>query len=62
MNFATSLRVEMAKADIGRDELAKLTGISKSCISKYRKGSRKPGWMNIRKIMAALDVPADKFL
>lgn len=62
MNFAKKLRIEMARADIGRNELADLTGISKSALSNYRNGKQTPGVRNLRKIVVALDCKVEQLV
>jgi transcriptional regulator with XRE-family HTH domain len=62
MNFAKNLRVEMAKTNISRKDLADLTGISKSAISKYRSGKALPGVRILHKLRVALDCKASDLI
>jgi transcriptional regulator with XRE-family HTH domain len=62
MDFAKNLRVEMSKANIGRNELADLTGISKGAISNYRNGKAVPGVKFLRKIVIALDCKVEQLI
>lgn len=47
--------IKMVRKDLGltQDELAKMTGLSMSIISRYELGTRKPTVVNFQKILEA---------
>jgi transcriptional regulator with XRE-family HTH domain len=60
--FSDNLRAEMGRAGKTNRDLADDTGISARLISKYRTGERLPGWRNLKRIVNALGVPAERLI
>lgn len=56
------LREVRLDADVTQQELAARLGIPQSFISKYEAGTRRLDIFELRRVLAALDMPLDTFL
>lgn len=62
VEFAQNLDVAMYRAKISQAELSRLTGIDKSCISRYLSGECAPDLWNLKKILSALRITFEELM
>jgi transcriptional regulator with XRE-family HTH domain len=61
-DFGHNLKVEMTKASVSGQDLAKEIDVTVNTISRYRNGTRFPSMKMLKRIVAALGCDSSRFI